>query len=444
VTDPGRARQRAAALRALRDAAIKRREAADPLAAARAGSVPLAPPETAPEVPVGLRVAAGIAWRLVLLAVVGLLLCYVALRLRLIVIPFLLAIALASILWGQTSQLARVLPRSLAALLVTLGSTTLLGAALYLVGRAIGDQYDELVESTAAGLDEVQDLLARFGVEGVRLDELQEQGFQTLEDNQDRITAGVLSGATVLAEVVAGLLLTVVLLFFCLRDGRSMWEWTVRLVPRIGQSVDVGGRAALGTLSSYLRGTAVLGAFDAVALGVVLLLLGVPLAVPLAALVFLGGFIPLIGATLTGAVAVLVALVTEGPVTAGLVLLAVVVIQQVEGQVLAPVVLGRTLELHPVAVTAALTTGAVLGGVLGAAASVPLVAALWAVVRALRPDVPTPRLVGAPVDVVAESVSDTEDAGLVGGRDEPDPLARDGSTTGEAAAHAAADGDAQT
>jgi predicted PurR-regulated permease PerM len=176
----------------------------------------------------------------------------------------------------------------------------------------------------------------------------------------------------------------------------------------------------------------------------VLLLLGVPLAVPLAALVFLGGFIPLIGATLTGAVAVLVALVTEGPVTAGLVLLAVVVIQQVEGQVLAPVVLGRTLELHPVAVTAALTTGAVLGGVLGAAASVPLVAALWAVVRALRPDVPTPRLVGAPVDVVAESVSDTEDAGLVGGRDEPDPLARDGSTTGEAAAHAAADGDAQT
>jgi putative heme transporter len=403
--------------------------------AARTG-VAAPPAEGAPQVPVGLTVAAGIAWRLLLLAVVGLLAGYVALRLRLVVIPFLLAVALASILWNRTSQLARVLPRSLAALLVTLASTSLLGGVLYLVVRAVRDQSDELVERTTAGLDEVQDVLAGLGLDRDRLDELQEQATQAVSDNQERITAGVLSGASVLAEVVAGLLLTVVLLFFCLRDGRSMWEWAVRLVPRAGATVDVAGRAALGTLSAYLRGTAVLGAFDAVFIGLALVLLGVPLAVPLAALVFLGGFIPLVGATLTGAVAVLVALVTEGPVTAGLALLAVVVVQQVESQLVGPVVLGRSLELHPVAVTTSLTAGAVLGGVLGAAASVPVVAALWAVVRALRPDVPTPRLVGQPVEVVAEQVSAQDDAGLVGGAATPDPLSGDGATTGQAAARA--------
>lgn len=360
-----------------------------------------------PSVPTGLVVAAGIAWRLLLLTGVALLLGLVALRLRLVVIPFALAVALAAILWAHAGRLARVMPRSLAALLVTVSSTALLGSVIYLVVRAITEQYDELLLSTQGGLDQVQDLLARLGVDRDRLKELQTQAFTALDTNQERITAGVLSGATVLAEVVAGLLLTVVLLFFCLRDGRQMWEWAVGVVPGIGPKVDLAGRAALGTLSGYLRGTALLGAFDAVFIGLALLVLGVPLVVPLSALVFLGGFIPLVGATLTGAVAVLVALVTEGPVTAGLVLLAVVVVQQVESQVVAPVVLGRTLELHPVAVTTALTAGAVLGGVLGAAASVPVVASIWAVVRALRSDEPMPRLVGAPVAEPAEPGAET-------------------------------------
>lgn len=365
-------------------------------------------------VPPSLVTAAGVAWRLLLLAGVGVLLGMVALRLRLVVIPFLLAVALAAILWRQTTALTRVLPRSLAALLVTLLSTSALGFVLYLVVRAVYDQYDELLASTQAGIEEVQELLARFGVDQTRLQELQAQAVTALQDNQDRITASVLSGASVVGELIAGLLLTVVLLFFCLRDGRQMWDWAVRLVPRAGPRVDLGGRAALGTLAGYLRGTAILGAFDAVFIGLALLVLNVPLAVPLAALVFLGGFIPLIGATLTGAVAVLVALVTVGPVTAGLVLLAVVVVQQVESQALGPVVLGRTLELHPVAVTASLTAGAVLGGVLGAAAAVPVVAACWAVVRALRPDAPMPRLVGDPVPGVGELEQPEAQAAVLG------------------------------
>jgi putative heme transporter len=351
-------------------------------------------------------VAAGVAWRVLLLALAGGLVGLIALRLRLVVVPFVIAVALTAILWRQTTQLARVMPRSLAALVVTLSATTVLGGAIYLVVRAVWAQWDELVESTSAGIEEVQDLLARLGVDRNRLEELQQQAVDAVQDNQDRITAGVLSGASVLAEVVVGLILTVVILFFCLRDGSAMWAWAVRQIPQLGARVDLGGRAALGTLAGYLRGTAILGAFDAVFIGLALVLLGVPLAVPLAALVFLGGFIPLVGATLTGAVAVLVAFVANGPVTAGLVLLAVVVVQQVESQVVAPVVLGRTLELHPVAVTVSLTAGAVLGGVLGAAASVPLVAALWAVVRVLRGDVAHPDE-GAPVGAVAAAAAGT-------------------------------------
>lgn len=358
----------------------------------------MADDEGRPTVPAGLVVAAGVAWRLLLLTAVAMLLGLVAMRLRLVVIPFVIAVALAAILSGQTAQLTRYVPRSVAALLVTVFSTVALGSVVFLVVRAVTEQYDELAASTQLGIDEVQNQLERVGLDRRQLEELQLQAVSALRDNQDRVTAGLLSGASVLAELVTGLLLTVVLLFFCLRDGRQMWEWAVRLVPRAAAKVDLGGRAALGTLSGYLRGTAILGAFDAVFIGLALLVLGVPLAVPLAALVFLGGFIPLIGATLTGAVAVLVALVTKGAVTAGLVLLAVVVVQQVESQAVAPVVLGRTLELHPVAVTTSLTAGAVLGGVLGAAVSVPLLAALWAMVRALRPDRTMPRLIGDPVE----------------------------------------------
>lgn len=336
-------------------------------------------------VPRGLAVAAGVVWRLALLVVAGVVVLSVLLRLRLVVVPLVVAVALAAVLAGETARLSRLLPRSVAALLVTVSATALLGAVVWWVVRAVRGQWDELVAGVSSGVDEVQQLLTERGVDTASIEQLQEQVLQALGDNQDKVASGVLSGATVLAEVLAGLALVVVLLFFLLRDGPAMWLWALRQLPQPGR-VDVAGRAALGTLAGYLRGTAVLGAFDAVGIGTALAVLGVPLAVPLAALVFLGGFVPLVGATLTGAVAVLVALVAKGPVTAGLVLAAVVVVQQLESQVLAPVVLGRTLELHPVAVVVALSTGGVLAGILGAAAAVPLTASAWAVVRALRAD----------------------------------------------------------
>ena len=223
------------------------------------------------------------------------------------------------------------------------------------------------------------------------------------------LTSGAISGATLLAEFLVGAFLFVVVLFFFLRDGRAMWAWVVARQPEAhAAAVDASGRAALLTLAAYLRGTAVIALADATLIGLALLLLGVPLVLPLSVLVFLGAFIPVVGSAVAGSVAVLVALVTEGPVTAGLALLAVVVVQQVEGDVLAPLVFGRALSLHPLVVVVALTGGAVLAGVLGAAVSVPLVAAAWAVIRVVRPsvsDTPAPAVPKARTKAKAKAQS---------------------------------------
>lgn len=347
-------------------------------------------------VPGGLSTAASFAWRLLLVLVATYVVAYVLLTLRLVVIPLVLGAAIAALLYKQVDWLDRHrLPRSAASLLVTLGWTFGLLGALVLIGMTVADEVDQLVAGVEGGLEQLRDYLASFGIDALRLSALQESATRALTDNRQSLTTGVVSGATLVLETLAGFFLFVVVLFFLLRDGRGIWRWVLDRLPHDKrQPVDDGGRAALDTLAAYLRGTAIIATVDAVAIGIALAVLGVPLVLPLAVLVFLGAFIPVVGSTVAGSVAVLVALVAEGPVTAGLALLAVVAVQQVEGDVLAPIVFGRTLSLHPLVVVVALTGGAVVGGVLGAAASVPLVAAGWAVLRAVRPgasDAPAPQ-----------------------------------------------------
>lgn len=339
--------------------------------------------------PGGLATAAAFCWRLLLLLAAIYVVGYLLLRVRLVVIPLVLAAAIAALLFRQVDWLDRHrLPRSLASLLVTLGWTLGLIGALVLVGMTVSDEVDELVAGVSGGLDQLRDYLAGFGVDALRLSQLQASATEALRENQQSLTTGVVTGATLVVEIIAGFFLFVVMLFFLLRDGRGIWAWLLDRLPESKRdSTDAGGRAALSTLASYLRGTAIIATFDAVVIGIALALLGVPLVLPLALLVFLGAFVPVVGSSVAGGVAVLVALVSQGPVTAGLALLAVVAIQQIEGDVLAPIVFGRALSLHPLVVIVSLTAGAVVGGVLGAAASVPLVAAGWAVVRAVQPEV---------------------------------------------------------
>lgn len=352
------------------------------------------PPSPAPRaaaagLPDGLVTTAAFAWRVLLVLAAVVVVSFVLLQLRLVVIPLVLGAAVAGLLFRQVDWLSgHRLPRSAAALLVTLGWTAIVLGVITFVGFGVSSQADDLSTSVADGITRLREYLGTFGVDEVQLAELQESAAASLRENQQALTTGAVTGAVIVAEVLAGFFLFVVVLFFFLRDGRSMWSWVLdRLPDRRRTTIDAGGRAALTTLAAYLRGTGIIAAVDAVAIGIALLVLGVPLVLPLALLVFLGAFIPVVGSALAGSVAVLVALVTEGPVTAGLVLVAVVVIQQVEGDVLAPVVFGRALSLHPLVVVVALTGGAVVGGILGAAASVPLVAAVWAVVRAVAPGV---------------------------------------------------------
>lgn len=348
--------------------------------------------------PAGDRLArpAALSARLLLIVAAALVVGYVLLRLRLLVLPLALGAAVASLLVRQVDALSRKrLPRSAAALVVTLGWNALVLGLIGLVAAGVSGQVDELTASVEGGLTELRALLGDLGIDEQQLADLQASATQALSDDQGSLTAGLVSGATLVGELVAGYFLFVVVLFFCVRDGRELWAWLLRRMPgSTRDGLDRGGSAALATLADYLRGTAIIAFVNAVLIGLALLGLGVPLVLPLALLVFLGAFIPVVGSTVAGGVAVLVALVTEGPGTALLALAAVVVVQQVEGDVLAPIVFGRALSLHPLVVVLALTGGAVVGGVLGAAVSVPLVAAGWAVARAVHPelsDAPVPQ-----------------------------------------------------
>jgi predicted PurR-regulated permease PerM len=198
---------------------------------------------------------------------------------------------------------------------------------------------------------------------------------QTLVDNRGSIASGALTTAATVGEVFTGLLLTLFTLFFFLKDGRSIWLWLIGLFPRDSRAyVDEAGRRSWRTLISYVRATAGVALVDAFGIGLGLAILGVPLVIPLAALVYLGAFIPILGSFLAGSVAVLVALVSKGPVTALIALAVVVLVMQLEGHVLQPLLLGRAVRVHPLAVVLSIAGGFLIAGIFGALIAVPTVA----------------------------------------------------------------------
>lgn len=331
------------------------------------------------------RVAVRSAQLLLVLALVA---CAVlALRqLKLVVIPVLIAAIVAAAVSPLVRFLRnRGLPPALAtwaALLTGLGT---LGVVLWLVGRGIRNEWDELRDSAEAGLDELQTFLAEgpLGIDDAQISAAREQARELL--GSEAVQSGAVAGASAAIEVVAGLLLGVVILFFLLKDGRKIYAFFVRPLGAAHQerAWRIGDRS-VAVLGGYVRGTAIVALVDAVVIGVALVILGVPLALPLATIVFLGAFIPLIGATLAGVLAILVALVANGPVTALIVLAVVVAVNQLEGDLLAPVVIGKALALHPLAILLALTAGTIIAGIVGALLSVPIAAVAWAVVKEWR------------------------------------------------------------
>ncbi|WP_435204216.1 AI-2E family transporter [Micromonospora sp. bgisy143] len=300
-----------------------------------------------------------------------------------------LAIALAATIF-LTALLDPVLvrlrrlrvPAALAALLTVLLLLGILVGVGALVWNLTASQFDQLSQELTQGLDRSRDFVtSTLPVSEAQLDKLIDQAREGLSGS----SPDPVSGARTASEVVGSALLALVLLFFLLKDGRSMWHWTLsRMTGPNRPVVAEAGRAGWQTLGAYSRGTMMIAAIDAIGIGLALVVLRVPLALPLALITFLGGFVPIIGATVAGAVAVLVALAANGPTTALLTLAAVVAVQQIEGNLLEPLVMKRQVRLHPAVILVAVTAGTLIAGIAGAFVSVPITAVLWRVVDTVQ------------------------------------------------------------
>lgn len=335
-----------------------------------------------------LRGPAVLSTRFLLVGVAIYVLWSVLSWLALVVLPLVLALLLTALMWPAVAWLRRRrLPRGVAAVLVLVGTLLLLAAIFTFVIDAlvsgIGDltgALNDVVEQTRRWLTE-----GPLGLEPEQLANATNSVTQWLQDNAQQITSGAASTASTVGEVVAGMVLTLFILIFFLYDGQRIWRFLLQAVPRRSRAmVDTAATQAFWALSSYARATVLVALVDAVGIGIGLALLRVPLALPLAALVFLGGFVPFFGAFVSGLVAVLVALVANGPLVALGALAVVVGVQQLEGNVLEPFIMGRAVRLHPVAVVLVVPTGIILNGIAGALLAVPVVTTIRAAVRAVR------------------------------------------------------------
>ncbi len=337
------------------------------------------PPRDAGEaVSYPVRLAAAWSWRvLVIAAAVYVLMRFIAV-VQIVVIPTVISFLLAALLQPVAAWLSRRgVPRMLASALVLVAGLAIVIGTLAAVIRAFIRGLADLSNQVSEGLDEIQ----RWLVEGpLQLSERQIDDAVTslqnaLRNNQDLLTSGALDTATTVAHFVSGFFLVLFATFFFVKDGEQIWSFLLKFTPASSRrALNEAGRRAWRTLIAYVRAQVVVAFVDAVGIGLAVYLLGVPLALPLAALVFLGAFIPIIGATLTGAVAVLVALVAEGPLTALVLLGLVIAVQQLEGHVLQPLIMGRAVSVHPLAIVLAIAAGLVLAGIIGALVAVPLVA----------------------------------------------------------------------
>lgn len=342
-------------------------------------------------VPFGLKVAAGWSWRGLIIAAAVLAILYLCDLLAVVVIPVIISLLLAAMLQPAVAVLIRWhVPRSLAAVVVLIAGLGLVGGVLtYVINQIINDVPD-LVRNVQGGVLTIQEW-AKNGplhLEQRQIDDFFQQltGAVNKWLAADATSAAQTAGTTlgVAFNTLTGLFLVLFTTFFFMRDGRRIWAFLAKLLPHDAEEpLERAGDASWRSLVSFVRATILVAVIDAVGIGAGLLILDVDLAIPLAALVFLGAFVPIIGATVSGAVAVLVALVGDDWVTALVVLGIVLAVQQLEGHVLQPLLMGRAVRIHPLAVVLAVAAGVVLAGVIGALIAVPIVAVVNAGVRQL-------------------------------------------------------------
>lgn len=310
-------------------------------------------------------------------------LIFALINLKVVVIPVIIALILASALHPLIAFMRkRGVPSIVATWVALVLAIVVIGGVITLIVFAVQNQWPSLVKSAEDGVNQVQNWLqtTNLPIDQAHLQDLQKTATDFLTSSQ--FGSGALAGVTVVGEIATAVALGVVVLFFFLKDGPEMWAFLIKpLSPHNHQRFERIGSRSVSVFGGYVRGTAIVALVDAVGIGIVLSILQIPLAIPLAVIVFIGAFIPIVGATVAGILAALVALVTNGLWAAVWVVVAVVGVNQLEGNFLQPIVMGKSLKLHPLVILIALAAGTILGGIIGAILSVPIAAVAWAIIK---------------------------------------------------------------
>lgn len=350
-----------------------------------------------------VRKTAAWAWRLLVILIAVLALLRVVEKLEIIVVPVLVALLLSALLVPVVDWLdKRGLPRGGAVALVLLGGFAILGGILAFVVLQFIDGLPGLTEQVTNSIESTRRWLIHgpAHLRNEQIDNVGNAAIEALHNNQAKLTSGALSTAATVTELVTAAVLVLFALIFFLYGGRNIWQYVVKIIPsHVRNRVHEAGNAGYGSLIGYVRATFLVALTDAAGVGAGLAIMGIPLALPLASLVFLGAFIPLVGALISGLVAVVVALLAKGIVYALITLGVLIAVNQMEAHLLQPLVMGRAVSIHPLGVVLAISTGGVLAGIVGALLAVPTVAFLNNAIQVLL----------AP-DPSAEAEKQTEDA----------------------------------
>lgn len=393
-------------------AVLPRRPAPEPQAQAQPQPQPEPQPQPRPQpqpepppasaVAPAVRIASEWTWRLLVIAGGVYALVRLVAGFSEILVPVLVSLLLAALLHPLVELLARHrVPRALATLLSLLLLLVLVAGLFALVGQQAANGFGDLRDQAVAGLGDLQGRLAGspLHLSSTALSDLVTKAEDAAKNNRSVILSGALGVASTATRIAEGLFIVLFSTFFFLSSGRAIWAWLLRLLPRGARApLDEAGRSGWVTLSHYVRATLIVAVVDGLGVGIGAAVLHVPLALPLGVVVFLGAFIPVVGALLSGVVAVLVALVAHGPVVALVMLGVVLVVQQVEAHGLQPFLLGRAVSVHPLAVILGIAAGATVAGIPGALFAVPLIAVGNTMVSSVARH-------GRPVDDPAEVVA---------------------------------------
>jgi predicted PurR-regulated permease PerM len=365
-------------------------EATRPDRAPGAPGAPGAPEASGTGVPRWLQTAAAWSWRLLLLAIAAYIVARVAATLYVVVVPCAAAILLTALLQPLAGRLRRAGLGPLGATWCTLLlAIVALAAGVFLVTNRVQAEYPNLVAQFKHTTADIQSWLAGppFHLRTGNLQRLSNNVVKYLSQHKSLVEGTVVTGSRIVVEILAGVVLCFFVSFFLIKDGNRIWGWlTGRLAAERKRRTDLAGHAAWQSVVYYVRGTVAVAAIHATVMGITLTIMGAPLVAPLAFFMFLAAFVPLIGVLVAGGLAILVVLATKGWIAALILFGIMVVMNQLEGHLLQPQVVGKMVRLHPLAVILVLAVGGVVAGIAGAVVAVPITAAVTSAARALRDD----------------------------------------------------------